>query len=139
MLARRLLLVMIVVLVVSTAGVALIAPRPETTPGTSSTTTTTRTQARTGPSGRLIETSVQAESKEPEVVRMRLGDQLELAVHTQAATQVEIPALGLLDDAAPDAPAHFSILPATDGHLTVRLASGRTVAVVRVEERRGDR
>ena len=63
---------------------------------------------------------------------MRVGDQLELTVRTRVAAQVEIARLGLLEDAAPDAPAHFSLLPAEPGKLAVSLAGGRTVAVIRV-------
>ena len=136
MAARRLLMLMIAVLIVSTVGAALIAPRPEPEPPAETQTTTSTAQARpqAGSPGRLIEESVQPASRRPEVVRMRVGDQLELVVRTSIPAQVEIARLGLIEDAAPDAPAHFSLLPAEPERLAVRLAGGRTVAIVRVSD-----
>lgn len=46
----------------------------------------------------------------PEVVEVEVGDQLELIVASEVAMQVELPGLGLLDEATPDAPAQFNVL-----------------------------
>jgi hypothetical protein len=128
---------MLVVLVVSTAGAALLAPRPTPAPEEGETTTTATQEPSEGAadgSGRLIETTVQAASRRARVVRMRVGDQLELTVRTRGAVQVEIPRLGMIEDAAPDAPAHFSVLPSEAARYGVRVAGGREIAVIRVGE-----
>jgi hypothetical protein len=126
---------MLAVLVISTIGAALIAPpQPTQTPEGEATTSRAKSPPDAENAGRLVEKSVQTASKRPGVVDLRVGDQLELMVRTRAAAQVEIPRLGMLEDAAPDAPAHFSILTGEPARLAVRLAGGRTVAVIRVAE-----
>jgi hypothetical protein len=134
MAARRLLLAMIAVLIVSTIGAALIAPRPTPPSETEATTTTSTQRPEAGHSGRLIEKSVQQTSRRPEVVPIRVGDQIELTVRTRIPAQVEIARLGMVENATPDAPAHFSVLPAEPGRYAVRLAGGRTVAIIRVSD-----
>ena len=133
MAARRVLILIVAVLVVSTIGTAVLAPRPDPPPegATTSTTTSTPKQENDRP-GRLVEKAVQVPSRRPRTVRLRAGDQLELTVRTRTPVQVEIPRLGMIEDAAPDAPAHFSVLPGSPGRFEVRLAQGRTVAVIRV-------
>jgi hypothetical protein len=132
MAARRVLILILAVLVVSTVGTALLAPRPDSVPEDETTTTTAAQAPNDAESGRLIEKTVQSTSRRPRTVRMRLGDQLELTVRTREPAQVEIPRLGLIEDAAPDAPAHFSILPPDPEKLVVRVDGGGTVAVIRV-------
>ena len=139
MAARRLMALLLVVLVVSTVAAALIAPLrqdPEPTPAEESAQGADAPQAAdTTDSGRLIEKSVQAPSKDPAAVRMRPGDQLELTVRTRTATQVEIPRLGQVEDAAPDAPAHFSFLASSAGRFEARaLGAGPVVTIVVKEE-----
>jgi hypothetical protein len=133
MAARRVLILIVAVLVVSTIGTAVLAPRPDPAPEGATTSTTASTpKQKDGRSGRLVEKAVQVASRRPRTVRLRAGDQLELTVRTRTPVQVEIPRLGMIEDAAPDAPAHFSVLPASPGRFEVRLAQGRTVAVIRV-------
>ena len=138
MAARRLMAVLLVVLVVSTVAAALIAPLrqdSEPTPTEEPTRAADAAQAAdAGDSGRLIEKSVQTPSKDPPTVRMRPGDQLELTVHTRTATQVEIPRLGQVEDAAPDAPAHFSFLASSVGRFEARALGAGPVATILVRE-----
>jgi hypothetical protein len=145
MAARRLIALLVVVLVVASVSAALFAPtRPSGTPEGETTTSTGNHPPHPAPAGRLVEKTVQIRSKRPEVVPLRVGDQLELTVRTRAAAQVEVPRLGMVEDAAPDAPAHVSILTAEPGRFDVRLAEGRVVATLRVTQpgaggRRGER
>jgi hypothetical protein len=138
MAARRLMALLLVVLVVSTVAAALIAPLrqdPEPTPTAEATQAADGAQAaEAGDSGRLIQKSVQTPSRNPPKVRMRPGDQLELTVHTRTATQVEIPRLGQLEDAAPDAPAHFSFLAISAGRFEARALGAGPVATILVKE-----
>jgi hypothetical protein len=134
MAARRALLLILVVIIVSTVGAAVLAPRPEPVPEPSTTTTATDQAPEPASSGRLIERTVQGASRRPQELRMRVGDQLELTVRADEPTDIEIPRLGTIEHATPDAPAHFSILPADAARLVVRFADGRTVAVIRVAE-----
>ena len=147
MAARRLIGLLLVVLVVSSAGAALFAPEREA--GTEPTTTApapTRGEAG-GPTGRLIEKSVQAvqaPSAEPRVLRAHVGDQLELSVSARAPSEVEIPRFGLLEQASADDPARFSLLLGEAGRFAVCISGGQVVAIVRVSEpdtgtRRGKR
>ena len=138
MAARRLIALLIVVLVVSTVAATLFAP----TQRNSETTTTAespspRAAQEPGRSGRLIEKTVQTSSKRPPTLQLLLGDQLELTVRVGAPLQVEIPALGMLEDADPGAPAHFSILTASPGRYGVRALGGRPIATIRVTEPAG--
>ena len=135
MAARRLLILVLAVLVVSTVGAALIAPpRPQDTPEDQTTTSTPEQRSERAEAGRLVEKSVQSASRRPEVVDLRVGDQLELSVRTRVPAQVEIARLGMLEDAAPDAPAHFSVLATEPGRFAVRIVGGRTVALIHVSE-----
>jgi hypothetical protein len=138
MAARRLMALLLVVLVVSTVAAALIAPLrqdSELPPAEESTQAGDAAQAaESGDSGRLIEKSVQSPSNDPPLVRMKPGDQLELTVHTRTATQVEIPRLGQLEDAAPDAPAHFSFLASSVGRFEARALGAGPVAIILVKE-----
>ena len=131
---------LLAVLVGSTVAAALIAPlRQNSEPApTEESTRATDWPGSEDPasSGRLIEKSVQTPSKNPPTVRMSPGDQLELTVHTRTATQVEIPRLGMLEDAEPDAPAHFSILASSAGRFEALALGTGTVATILVKEER---
>jgi hypothetical protein len=126
---RRLLILMLAVLAISTLGAALIAPRRE---GPEQTTTPTEARGRSTAesSGRLIEAGVRARSPRPESIRARPGDQLELTVRSATPGQIEIQRFGLLEDAGPDMPAHFSLIIDRSGSFKVRLATGRVIARV---------
>jgi hypothetical protein len=140
MAARRLLVVLLAALVVASVAATLIAPPRSTGPPEGETSTTTpHNPDDKGQSGRLIEKSVQTPSKRPAAIELSVGDQLELTVRAGTPVQVEIPQLGMLEDADPEAPAHFSILATRPGRLSVRVVGGRPVAEVVVAEADGGR
>jgi hypothetical protein len=144
MAARRLIGLLLVVLVVSSAGAALVTPERQTGEESSTTESMPTAGEREGPRGRLIEKSVQVSSSEPPVLSARVGDQLELRVTSRTPLAVEIPRFGLLEHAAPDDPARFSMLLDDSGRFAVRVPGGRTAAIIRVSEadaggRRGKR
>jgi len=131
MATRRLLILMLAVLAVSTLGAALLAPQPGKPPPAATTTAKGDGTATRQRPGRLIEASVQTQSPHPEPIRLRPGDQLELTVRSATPGQIEIPRFGLLEDAGPDQPAHFSLVADEPGSFPVRLA-GTQRAVARV-------
>ncbi len=127
MAARRLIIVLLVLFAISVAA-AVIAPdrrgtllgdrteRASTTTTTGSTTTATERL----PSGAAVSGRIDASAARPESVEARVGDQLELAVTSDRARLVEIPAFGVIADAVPDAPATFNLLLREAGTLPVR-------------------
>ena len=119
MAARRLVIVMLVLLGVSTVAAALVPVERQA--GDEETTTSTTTGANTEPRGALLRRSIDANARTPKTIVMRVGDQLELAVRFRRADQVEIPALGELEDVDPDTPARFDLLPFERGRYSVRL------------------
>lgn len=71
-------------------------------------------------------------------MRIDLGDQLALRVTSDVTGQVEIPALGELDDVEPDAPARFDLLPFKAGRYAVNIVeSGHAVGFIVVSARAG--
>ena len=133
MAARRLLIVMLILLVTSTLAAALVPP-PQGRDGT----TTSSTSPRTSPvptGGELVTAKIDAGAGRAETVRVPLGDQLALAVNSRKAGQVEIPALGLLEDVLPLSPARFDILATRAGRFEVRLLEPRKrVGIIEVTE-----
>jgi hypothetical protein len=137
MAARRLIGLLLVVLVVSSAGAALFAPEREAGTQPSTTAVAPTPGEADGSSGRLIEKrvqAVQASSTEPRVLSTRVGDQLELSVSARTPSEVEIPRFGLLEHATADDPARFSLLLVDAGRFAVRVSGGQIVAIVRVSE-----
>ena len=136
MAARRLIGLLLVVLVVSSVGAALVTPERQM--GEDSSTTSSAPTAGEGEDthGRLIEKTVQVSSSQPPVLSARVGDQLELRVTSRTPSTVEIPRFGLLEHAAPDDPARFSMLLDDSGRFAVRALGGRTAAIIRVSEAR---
>jgi hypothetical protein len=133
MAARRLLVVMLILLVTSTLAAALVPPPPERD-GTTSSTTSPRTSP-VPPGGELVRAKIDAGAKRAETVRVPLGDQLALTVSSRRAGQVEIPALGLLEDVVPRSPARFDILAIRAGSFDVRLLEpARKVATIEVTD-----
>src|SRR5688572_5273172 len=110
MAARRLIGLLLVVPVVSSVGAALVTPERQMGEDSSTTASAPTAGEREGSSGRLIEKTVQVASSERPVLSARVGDQLELRVTSRTPSAVEIPRFGLLEHAAPDAPARFSLL-----------------------------
>jgi hypothetical protein len=137
MAARRLLILMLMLLAVSTLAAALIPPDARRQ-GTTSTTSTTTAPTSDATGGRLIERTVRVAGKGSRPIAIRLGDQLALTVSLGFVDQVEIPAFGVLEDAAPGAPARFDLLPDRTGHFDVELVeAGRVVAEITVARKRG--
>jgi hypothetical protein len=132
MAARRLLILMLAVLAVSTLAAVLFAPRPEPVNTTATEHDDDDTASGPNTGGRLIEVRVQTGALRAERVRLRPGDQLELTVRSRNDGQVEIPRLGLIEDAGPGMPARFSLLMSEPGSFAVRLA-GRRRDVARIE------
>lgn len=120
MAARRLIIVMLVLLGVSTLAAALAPVDPGRESTSTSTRSTTRERAeRTG--GQLVRETIDAEAKQPQTIRLPVGDQLSLRVESRHFGQVEIRGLGLLEDVAPLDPARFDILADEPGRHEVRL------------------
>ena len=120
MAARRLILVMLFLLVLSSAVAALIPVERDALDGSSSSTTTT-TAPEPPATGELVKHRLDAQAKKPETIRIAKGDQLELTVSSTEPGQVEIAALGVLEDVDRFFPAHLDLLPADQGTYPVRL------------------
>lgn len=147
MAARRLLIVMVILLGVSTLAAVLIGNRPlnedgEGTIGSEGTGTVVNGSikprpSRPAPSGVQLEQAVvKAQGDRVTIVKVGAGDQLPLTVRVSKADQVEIPALGLLRAAFPDAPARFDLLLAEPGSYGVSLVrADRVVARIEVAPR----
>jgi hypothetical protein len=138
MAARRLLILMLVLLVASTLAATLISPQTEQEETTSRTDTASGERARDGTRHQLgdrVSKTIDASAGGIERIRLRLGDQLALSVRSATADQVEIPALGLIEDVDPDAPAKFDLLPQAPGAFEVRLLDARR-AIGRIMVRR---
>lgn len=148
MAARRLIIVLVVLFAVSIVA-ALIAPdrrggligdrstssTETTTTTTTSTPETTRSTTTTGavPSGEALTTSIDASATEPERVRASVGDQLALVVGSERAREIEIPAFGVTEDAAPEAPASFNLLLREPGTLEILDADdGKVLGLIEV-------
>ena len=118
MAARRLILVMLVLLVLSSAVAALIpvdrAERDETT--TQATTT-----PQPEPSGELVEARINGDSVNPKRIPVPKGDQLTLTVSASRPGAVEIEALGVFEDVDRFLPAVIDLLPFDRGTYPVRL------------------
>ncbi len=145
MAARRLLLLMLVLLGVSTLAAALVGNRPIREQGSGSTIASeARTETEvappdTVPTGKSLAIKIKAGGK-LKVVPISVGDQLSLAVGVRNADLVEIPAFGLLEAAAPGAPARFDLLATAPGAYGVRLVEAdRLVARIEAAEPEGGR
>jgi hypothetical protein len=92
---------------------------------------------RPAPSGVQLEQAVvKARGDRVTIVKVRAGDQLPLTVRVSRADQVEIPALGLLRAAFPNAPARFDLLLPERGSYGVSLVrADRVVARIEVAPR----
>lgn len=133
MAARRLIIVLVVLFVVSIVA-AMIAPdrrggligdrSTSSTESTTTTTTTTTTDEEPAkqdelPPGRSLTLRIEASAAKPEVVGAFVGDQIALEVASRQAREIEIPAFGVTEDAAPAAPASFNLLLRDAGRLPV--------------------
>jgi hypothetical protein len=126
--ARRLIMVLLVLLFLSSLAAALIPVERSSRDDSSSTTSTTQPSATADTSGQLLTKRIDARDNKPAVIRMRLGDQLQLSVETGSPNQVEIPAFDQLKPADLGSPATFDLLPDAAGRYPVKLVFGnRTV------------
>jgi hypothetical protein len=128
MAARRLIIVLLVLFAFSIAA-AMIAPErrggliggssssSESTTTTSMTTSTTTTTEL--PAGEAIRERIDASAQDPATVKAFVGDQLELVVASERARAIEIPAFGVTETAASDAPAGFNLLLRESGRLAI--------------------
>jgi Flp pilus assembly protein TadD len=138
MAARRLLIVMVVLLVLSSVAAALVPPPGERSTDEAEETTTQKRPAKAGTRGELVEATVDAETRRPERISVRAGDQLALTVEARAFHEVEIPSFGLLEPAEAGAPARFDLLIERPGSFLVRLGD-RGRAIARIDARAGSR
>ena|SRR5918995_2710694 len=130
MAARRLLILLLLLLVVSTLAATLVppqAPREETTTETDRTRGSAERTGGEPRAGKGLARTIDASAHGTERIELRRGDQLALTVRSGTADQVEIPALGRLEDVAPAAPARFDLLPPRPGTFAVRLLDARRV------------
>ncbi len=129
MAARRLIIVLLVLFAVSIAA-AMIAPERRggliggsSSSSDSTSTSTTSTEATTTaaelPAGEAIRERIDASAQDPATVKAFVGDQLELVVASERARAIEIPAFGVTETAAPDAPAGFNLLLRESGRLAI--------------------
>ena len=136
MAARRLLFALLVMLIISSFAAALAPIGPDEAEETTKTPPAgapKEEQAR----GRVVERTVDSGHRRPPNVQVRLGDQLILTVEAERFAEIEIPALGELEDAEPAAPAVFDLLPPDPGEYAVRLlANGERVATIEVAKAR---
>ncbi len=118
MAARRLILVMLVLLVLSSAVAALIpADRDQLSEDTTEETTTPPARA---PTGKLVTATVRVDAGKPQRVRARKGDQLDLKLTSSKPGAVEIVALGVLEDVDRLDPARVDLLLFDQGTYPVR-------------------
>ena len=137
MAARRLLTLLLLLLVVSTLAATLVPPQDEREGTTSSIERSGEGDRaeRGAPAPKQLTRTIDA-TPDIERIELRLGDQLALTVRSGTADQVEIPALGQLENVDPDAPARFDLLPQRPGAFEVRLLDARrTVAKITVRRR----
>lgn len=142
--ARRLLAAMLVFLAISTV-LAALAPRPtdpEDERGTRTTTTTTAVREPKPAGGdlvrrrarlRLINGELRAQ---PELLRVRAGDQLALEVSAPRVLTLEIASLGITETAGPDDPARIDLFLSGAGrHVLRNASSGRRLLRIEVQNR----
>jgi hypothetical protein len=134
MAARRLIALLVVLLVISSIATALAPPQDG---GEESSTTSTTTSEPAPDDGRaaadagVVTASIDALAKDNDPVEAEVGDQLALSVRSPKTSEIEIPALGLYDTAAPGAPALFDVVLRSGGELEV-LADGKPAGTIRV-------
>jgi len=121
--ARRLIAVLVVLFAISIAAAAVAPERRSSTAADEEATSATESEAP--PAGGSVSVTVEASTADPPTARASVGDQLELTVSAQSLLQVEIPALGLLEEAEPGAPARFDILLRQPGNLEITDAAER--------------
>lgn len=133
--ARRLIIIMLALLVLSSVAAALVPIDREALRDTPTETVA----AQAGPTGRLIEAKVDADSDaQRQRIELRLGDSLALTVSSPEPGLVEVAGLGLTEDVDPNEPAVFDLRPTERGSYPVRLIAPkrRPFALIEVGARR---
>ncbi|MFN8112340.1 MAG: hypothetical protein U0R51_03985 [Solirubrobacterales bacterium] len=101
----------------------LLGDRSSSSTDSTTSTTTTTTEAKAPDDlpagGEALTVRIEASESKPESVEAFVGDQLELNVGSERARQIEIPAFGTTETAAPDAPADFNLLLRDAGKLPI--------------------
>jgi hypothetical protein len=134
MVARRLLFVLLALLVVSSIAAALVPVDSGNDPEATETTPPAR-QPAAEPPGRTVERTVDAGRRRPQTVRVDAGDRLVLSVEAGRFAEVEIAALGELEEVDAATPAVFDVVLPDAGIYPVQLlASGRRIATIAVHE-----
>ena len=134
MAARRLIAILLALLVVSSFAAAL-APREEAdqTDGTGSEPTTAPTTTDGEElGGALVERRIPPDPKQPVVLELEQGDQLQLLVAVPRPAPVRVPALGESSYATPGTPARFDLLLREPGRYPVAVGDGTTVGRIEV-------
>ena len=134
MAARRLIIVLLVLFAVSVVAAMIDHERrgpllgdgsSSSTDSTSSTTTATekttpeKTTQDELPSGEALTVRIDVSETKPESVEAFVGDQLALNVGSEQPRAIEIPAFGVTEFAAPEAPANFNLLLREPGRLPI--------------------
>ena len=133
--ARRLIIIMLALLVLSSVAAALVPIDREALRDTPTETAS----APAGPTGKLIEAEVDADSDTArQRIELRLGDSLALTVSSREPGLVEVVGLGLTEDVDPNEPAVFDLRPDERGDYPVRLIAPerRPFALIEVGARR---
>lgn len=134
MAARRLIIILVVLLAISIAAAAVAPERRSRLASLPEETSTTESAGRPLPSGSLVTSELEASPEEPQTIRAEIGDRLALSVASQRTREVEIPSLGLLEDAARGAPARFDLLLREPGTLPITDSeSGSVIGRIVVE------
>ena len=115
--ARRLIFVLLVLLMISSFAAALVPVERNAREDDSSSTTIDRDRRGPAPAAGKLLVRTDRGRRAPRTVRIRLGDQLQLAVAADALDEVEIPALGEIEAVDPDSPALFDLFPLEPGTL----------------------
>jgi hypothetical protein len=133
--ARRLVAVMLVLLFLSSLAAAL-APvespdedTPEPTP--------TPAGEPVADEGRLVRETIDAWEKPESVVKVRVGDQLQLRVRGRKPGTVELLRLGPTEDVEPGVPAVFDVLATDQGTFPIRiLETGKRIGAIEIRPAR---
>ncbi len=83
--------------------------------------------------GQLVRRRVAASTGNPQVVKVRAGDQLQLRVTADRAGTLTVNGIGVTEDVDPEAPADFDVLLPDEGSFTVTyLGDQKPVAMIKV-------
>jgi hypothetical protein len=131
--ARRLIIVMLALLVGSTFVATLVPQQDSGSDETDDQSTATTTEVRSAPDPLSVRINAQEVPRRGRVIAAEPAQRLSLDIASAETDLVSIPALGLLEDVAAGAPAHFDLRIEEPGSYAVRLMEqARTVATIEV-------